>query len=255
MLKISNQLLVLLIIFATAIAQDDIGYLSVDVDENYVIYIDTLILSNHSFSNLAVEPGEYQIRAFIPGNLNWQHTPFEKLIQVRAKEQIAINFKYNNFYKIYSNPINSKVYLNDIFLGNTPLILNKDLYDDIELSLHKSGFKKETLLLSNAQNEYFINFTDTDQRQERTVFKTGIENKSLRWVEEGLILTSLITSWTSFFFKREADKSYIKYQNTASPQQMDKYFNRAENFDRYAEIAIGVSIVSLGTYLYLLLTD
>ena len=97
MLKISKHLLFTLLFISISSAQDDIGYLSVDVDENFVIYMDTLILSNHAFSNLAVKPGEYQIRAFKPDDLSWHHTTFEKLIKIRAKERIELNFKHNKY--------------------------------------------------------------------------------------------------------------------------------------------------------------
>ena len=256
MQKINNYLLLIFLLMSIHVcAQEDTGYLSVDVDENFVISLDTLIVSNHSFSNLALKPGTYKIRAFNPDDISWYQNTFDKVIKIIPGEKVEINFKQNNYYRIYSTPINSKVFFQDKLLGKTPLFLNKDIYNDIELTLQKNGFKNKTFLLSANSNEYFINFNERDESQNRKVFLTGIEKSNLKWIEEGLILTSLLSSWTSFFFKREADKSYEKYLNSANPQKMEDYFNKAENFDTYAEIAIGVSIVSLGTYLYILLTD
>jgi hypothetical protein len=87
------------------------------------------------------------------------------------------------------------------------------------------------------------------------VLKEVPNKKHFSWLREGLVVTSLVGSWASFFFKREADKHYDRYLRTADPAEMHRSFKKTEDFDRYAEIAIGISIISVGTYLYLLITD
>jgi hypothetical protein len=80
-------------------------------------------------------------------------------------------------------------------------------------------------------------------------------DNQLRWLHEGLVITSLAGSWLSFLFKRQADANYNKYLHTARPNDLKKYYDRTVRFDRYTEISMGISLVALGGYIYTLLTE
>ena len=68
-----------------------------------------------------------------------------------------------------------------------------------------------------------------------------------------LVVVSLASSWASFYFKREADKYYNQYQRASDSRDMISLYSKTERYDRMSEIAIAVSAVTLGTYLYILL--
>jgi hypothetical protein len=77
----------------------------------------------------------------------------------------------------------------------------------------------------------------------------------LKWYREGLVVTSLIASWTSFYYKRQADQAHARYLVTSDSRKRFALWNQTRQYDTFSEIAIGVSVATLGTYFFLLLID
>jgi len=74
-------------------------------------------------------------------------------------------------------------------------------------------------------------------------------------LKPGLIITAIAANWAAFYLKREADDFYSEYQHTSSVSQMNYYYDKAADFDRYSTIMLGVSLAALSAYLYMLLSE
>jgi len=231
------------------------GFLSVDSDYNFDLYLDTMYIASRSFSNLALPPGNYILRAYDANDLSWQSRGFTRQVQILPGEHVKLTFDQQQAIHLYSKPFGSEVYLNNELLGKTPLVVTNPITNTEKLTLKKTGFQEFNLFVNNNQKEYLVELKRKDDINQTLVFRAVPDKKHISWLREGLVVTSLVSSWASFFFKREADKNYEKYLRTADPFQMVTSFRKTQDFDRYAEIALGVSLVSLGTYLFLLLID
>jgi hypothetical protein len=219
------------------------------------IYIDTTYIASHSFSYLSLESGRYTLYAYEPNNLEWKPNSIKKQIEIIKGEHLQIDLSDFESVRIYSKPYNSYVYSNNILMGRTPLILQTSKAQDQSLTIKKEGFNDYAFSLTDNQKQYMIELNRLDNYEHLTVLKSGAENNHFRWYREGLIVTSVVSSWASFFFKKRADLNYNRYLRTAEPVQMVTSFRRTQDFDRYAEIALGVSLVSLGIYFFILIID
>jgi len=260
MLK-KNRLLFLTAIFfcSSAFAENfnRIGYLSVNASKDYQIFINDSLLNQGSFSKLALKPGDYDLSALNPNNLSWLNRGFIQNIEIIHGETTTVFIPVSEYITIRSKPFGSEIYNENRLIGTTPLVLSSEKYNGKNFILKKAGFEdKSFVILKNNKNYSFdLVQKDNDKNFPNPVLNANLEKNNFNWLKEGLVVTSLLSSWASFYFKREADKNYDKYLHSADPQMMQYYFNRTGDFDKYSEIAIGVSVVALGTYIYILISD
>ena len=90
--------------------------------------------------------------------------------------------------------------------------------------------------------------------------KTDIYPKSQtsffrRVVQPSLIVTAIAANWASFLTKRKADEFYLKYQQTSDLGEMNYYYDKTAEYDRYAAVLLSVSAAALSTYLFWLLIE
>jgi hypothetical protein len=64
---------------------------------------------------------------------------------------------------------------------------------------------------------------------------------------------TVVTHWLAFYFKNLADNNFEKYQNTANPALMEKYWDNTQKYDRWSDITLGVSYAFLGGLIYTVL--
>ncbi len=78
----------------------------------------------------------------------------------------------------------------------------------------------------------------------------GFEN----WQKPALIFTAVVSNWLSFYLKREADDAYQRYRTTSDLSEMQRFYNRTRDLDHLSSMMLGVSVISLSGYFYLLIT-
>ena len=229
------------------------GFLSITNNGNLNIYIDSVLIANHSFENLPLKPGVYSIRYEYPQKYNWFPGYLEQTINIIPDSCIQLKIDREKLIKINSFPFKSSLFLGEQCIGTTPLLLMKDQYLSKALILKKNGYQNRRITITEKQDHYNIILDPLNEHTNSIVLKENYDKKYLHWNREGLIICSIITSWSAFLLKRQADRYYEKYETTTNPQLIDKYYDKTKNFDRYAEITFGASIISLCTYFYFLI--
>jgi hypothetical protein len=245
----------LFILTVLAEPNEQLSYLSVRVDKSFHVYINEQLVNQGSFDSLAVISGNYVVHVYDRNNLSWQNRGYTKNVTTEPNQHVIVDFTTATRISISSIPSASQVLLNNEIIGLTPLTLTYPTEAAKQIKLIKEGFEPQRLTLFPGNESYNISLNPISPIANQEVFKAGVEKDQFRWSREGLVITTLATSWLAFFLKREADKNYDKYLRAADPNRLSTYYDRTRVFDRYAEIAVGVSIVSLGTYFYLLLTE
>ncbi|MCD6374890.1 MAG: hypothetical protein J7L94_05145 [Caldisericaceae bacterium] len=79
--------------------------------------------------------------------------------------------------------------------------------------------------------------------------------KIKRYLKPGLATLALLSNWGSFYLKRVADDYYERYQHTSNLRQINYYYHKTQQFDQWSNVLLGVSVISISVYLYLLLSD
>jgi hypothetical protein len=236
---------------------EQVGFITVKAPDSLHIFLNEELISRGSFESLALQPGTYKIHAYNMKNLSWINRGIEKTISIHNNENKFINFSDTHGIKILSMPPASQVFYNEKYLGKTPILFFPEDEDtkNGEITIIREGYQKGQVTLNGGTNEYKVILKPKDNFPERIVYKSSLKSGGFRWSREGLIVASLATSWLSFYFKREADRNYDKYLRASDPGKMETYYDRTSNLDAYAEISVGISVLSLGTYFYFLLTD
>lgn len=105
------------------------------------------------------------------------------------------------------------------------------------------SFKRSYLLTDETHQRTALSFTHRD--------KPGRQ----RYIKPALLATAVAANWASFYIKRKADDYYDIYRETSNLNRMERYYNRAGDYDVYANIMLGVSAAALTAYFYYLMTD
>lgn len=231
------------------------SYLSVRVNESFHVYINEQLVNQGSFDSLAITSGNYNIHAYDRSNLSWQNRGYGRNVSLEPNQHTIVDFISEASILISSVPTACQVLFNDEIIGETPLTLVSPSETALQISLKKEGFEPRQFMLLPGKTSHILSLNPISALPNQEVFREGIDKDQFRWNREGLVITTLATSWLAFFLKREADKNYDKYLRAADPDRLSTYYDRTRTFDRYAEITVGVSILSLGTYFYFLLTE
>jgi hypothetical protein len=249
--KLPTTLYYILYISLSVAQNEPVGYLSIDNHNNMNIYLDSILVANHSFTNLSLNPGRYTIRADYQGSTSWLPAGYQKSIEILPDSCIKLNLDLTTFINIASQPYGAGLFLDEKFIATTPVLLNKDDYLNHTLLIKKDGYQDRRININENENKY--NIILHTSKGNRTVLKGKQDKKYLSWKKEGLVISSIVTSWMAFLLKRQADHYYDKYTTTSNPALIEKYYNNTKKYDLYADIALGVSIISLGTYFYFLI--
>ncbi len=239
----------------TVTGMENTGYLSITVQDGMYIYIDTTLASKHSILNFEVPVGFHKIHVYNPQILDWSNRGIIKNITIENGERISLDFTESQNIKILSLPFGSRVFDGDDLLGNTPLTYNLDVIERKSLRVEKKGYKNRSINVFKGHDEYKISLEPIEADRHLKVARLPDNHNHLKWYREGLIVTSLLSSWASFYFKGRADDAYDKYQRASDSHKIELLFNKTKRYDTVAEIAIAISVTTLGTYFYLLLTE
>lgn len=126
---------------------------------------------------------------------------------------------------------------------------NRDFYlqdgDTVLITATRPKFNRDYLLRNIIdQNDVSTNKLTLDKKyNERKYFRPAI------------LTTAIVANWASFYIKRKADDYYDVYSETSNLERMEKYYNRAADYDVYANILLGISATALTVYFYYLITD
>lgn len=74
-------------------------------------------------------------------------------------------------------------------------------------------------------------------------------------LKPGLIFSTIVFNWSSFYLKRRADDYYRDYRRTSAIKRMNSFYKKTALYDKLSAAALGVAAASLSAFLYILWTD
>jgi hypothetical protein len=253
-----NKILCILILTslpALIFGADESGYLSVTTGDSMTIYVDTTYVGSGSVSFLELPVGSYTVHTYNPKDRSWSNRGRTEDIVIKSNDHIQLDFTKGEDVKIISLPYASNVYLGEEYLGQTPLIYPRENIGARSLRIENRGFEDKTFRLVQGENIYKISLQSSPNQKRSRVERIKDNQYQIKWYREGLVVTSLVASWASFYYKREADKYYNQYQRSSDSREMIALYSKTNRYDTMSEIAIAVSATTLGTYLFLLLIN
>ncbi len=217
------------------------------------IQLDSTWIGQTPLHDLTLPPGRHVIRAFPPYSGNWNIAAQTLTFQVHAKQDTTITFQFTPPVFVNTIPSQATVVLDSLTLGTTPIYLPFLRLKGRTLILNKTGYQSarvrvlsaEPILITLQRKEGF-----TERKRPPLLKIVPKDNRAAKFT---LIATTLVTHWAAFLLKRQADFYYDKYQHTAEPDAILKYWDNTRKFDRYSDIALATSYISLSALIYLII--
>lgn len=249
-------ILILALVCTFAQNSTDTGTLSIVLNSPGHIYLDSHYLSTESINNLVLKSGEYTLSVLNSNSNKWNERGYEQIITILPNEHTNLIIDNPKTYYLNSIPYNSTVLQNNKLLGTTPLFLSSDKINLSEkIIIQKPGYIDKDVFVTPSQYEYFFSLKPESIKNEIIITSPVLDNMQASWFKEGFVFVSVISSWAAFYFKREADKNYAKYNSTTNVVKMNDYYNKTKRLDRCSDISITISIGSLATYMYFLIFE
>lgn len=238
-------------------SQSESAHLSVfSTPQNITVRLNSIILGTTPLQDIYVEPGKYQIEAIVTKPGIWYNHNIVKEIQLRAGQDTTIYFQIPSLVKINSIPFHARLLQENHFIGLTPLFIDFNQFQGKELSLEKTGFKSVRFVLSSDRPQVYtldpiVLAVSSEEHHSflNSLFRSRLKTKFI------LLGGTVASHWLAFYFKNLADVNYNSYLKTGNPQQMQKYWDNTQKYDRWSDISIAVSYTFLGGLIYTVLLD
>jgi hypothetical protein len=222
--------------------------------ENVQIRFDSVLIGYTPFENFEVSPGEHILEAFSPYDGLWNTNNIVHIFKINAGVDTTIKIKFPKSVKINSIPYHAKLIFNNTLVGLTPLVIPFEDNKGKNFSLEKEGYKSFRFFLEKPESKLITLESIDFYKQESNTFSHNLIHRRLK--TKFLFLSgTVITHWLAFYLKNVADNNFDKYEKTADPTLMDRYWNNTQRYDRYSDISLGVSYALLSGLIYTVLRN
>jgi hypothetical protein len=254
--RMSDMRYFILIIFAgfmSAFAQEKPAKISIYSTPNHIeVRLDSLIIGSTPITNFEVRPGEHHLEGLTPLEGLWNLNNIGEDFSIKSGQDTVFHIKFLESVKINSVPYHAELIRDNRVLGLTPLYIPFDKNKGKELLLEKKGYRSFRFVLEKKKSQLYElekignnELTEVERRSfTHALFHTRLKSKFL------FLTGTVLTHWLAFYFKNLADDNFEKYESTANQQQMNKYWDNTQKFDRYSDISLGVSYALLTGLIY-----
>ena len=255
-MKLLRLILLLPACFLPALLAGESGTISIiSQPPGCWVRIDSVLAGKTPLEGFSMPSGAYTVQVYPPeqGVWNLQEQVFE--VVIRAQEDTALEVVFSAPVFINSVPYGAQL-LGEagLLLGMTPLYLPFEENRGKQFRLEKAGYKPYRFSLNS--RESVLAYLEKDKKYAADDDKPGlfglVSKKHLK-SKFSLLALSVASHWASFYFKNLADSNYENYRQSADPAQIDYFWDRTKKFDRYSEISLAVSYVSLAGLMYLVI--
>jgi len=206
---------------------------------------------------LVLSSGTHKITVRNPYRANWLDQDWFADVRISPGDTLRVRPIFKKSFSINSTPFGASVFVQNRKIGETPVFFMLEEDEVGFLTLTKDGFVETTFTIGETEQRFF-NITLKPQKQpiDLTVVSTDFEYDkkpiSKKYFYSALGL-AVISGALALYFRSEGNSNFDRYLETGNPELMDKYFNKAEKFDRFAAVSFGTFQVSFIMSFYLFL--
>lgn len=252
-------ILIIIIVFSwvntTLLSQT--GYIKiVSPDSGLIVTIDDSVFAKTPSEPFALEKGNHRIGVSNPRKGLWHYNDWTSEVTIEPGDTLIVAPEFKKNIIIRTNPFEAGVYLNDKYLGTTPL------YHEVDDPANS------VFLLKKLNHVSFIIETDTltkstinielkpIEEQLPLVVQGYLQNEVIsgnKKVVYSLFALTIASGFSAAYLKDRADKKYSQYVSAGSLHKMNKYYDDSKKLDNYSSISLGLFEVSFVVSLYYLI--
>ena len=217
------------------------------------IQLDSTWIGNAPLYDVAVPPGRHVLRAYPPYSGIWNIADQTITFHVQSGQDTTIQFTFTPPLFINSIPPQATVFLDSTEIAQTPAYIPYLRVKGKMLLFTKRGYQPaQVVVQSNHPLQVTLQKKEgfTEEKRPPLLKIVPQNNRAAKFT---LMATTLFSHWAAFLLKRKADTYHEKYQRTAQPDEILRYWNQTRKYDRYSDIALATSYISLSAFIYLVI--
>jgi len=234
------------------------GFLKIDNNKVKLrIVIDDTLTIMSNFQAIELEAGWHDVSILNPKRGTWNYNDSKTLVHIVAKDTTIIVPEFSIPLSIQTDPFDAQVYLNEKWLGTTPLHIDLSPSTSGTLFLRKELFLPISIPLDSI-NSGTINVSLPPNHHEQALFHQTFEQNRREYKRQkittlSLMAVTLCSGFATAYFNDQAEQHYEKYLQTGNISQTDNHYRNAQKYDRYAAVSLGVFEVSFAFSFYFLI--
>ncbi len=237
----------------------DEGYLSLQTKHKGLeVQVDGQFVGYTSDEVITLTEGTHKVTVRHPDRSNWLDEDWFANVRIQPGDTLRVPVVFKKSYSINSRPYGASVYLEDEYIGETPIYFQLLENEVGKVRISKSGFKKKVLTVGDSEQQFFdVTLKRKPTAVDTTVTKKGddLQDSNFKVYLYSAIGLAAVSGGLALYFRNEANNKFDQYQNTGDPELFETFFDDAERYDRYAAISFGVFQASFIASFYLLLKE
>jgi hypothetical protein len=119
-------------------------------NDSVSVFLDTLFLGKTPVLNFAVSSGSYILKGISKKIGRWDNEIVEISIRIKPGDSSSYHLNFRKSLKLITNPENAKVFINNTFVGYSPINIFYNKTDTI--SIKKENYEIETFTADSIKN-------------------------------------------------------------------------------------------------------
>ncbi|MCK5572205.1 MAG: PEGA domain-containing protein [Bacteroidetes bacterium] len=202
-----------------------------------------------------LSPGTYTLRLVHPEVTSWLTSNVTDTVTLSPGEARNLRYTLQEWYYLNSIPSGADIYINDSLAGATPMVLNALLLTPgASVSLTKEGYDPAVAGPTEFQRGSLIlpltRIAGTEPLNGSIIMQQmPVSSNALRLHVAGY--STLLFGAMTAYLRIRADKANEQFFRTQNPA----YLSRRDRLDSQAIAAILITQISLGLFIYFLLSE
>jgi len=226
------------------------------------VFIDGKEAGFTPLQHLSVAPGKHEIAVKRLRPESWLDFDWVETCSLRAGDTLKLVARFQKGYSINSTPFGAEVCVNGVLQGTTPLVLRLLEGETTSVEIRKIGHRSEQLQIGKTPagiSETRLYAATLKPEKDLTAIHDSelsrrrlhvSRNRRISLATAGLSLASGVAA---VLLKDKADHFYEQYLAASLPDKRERFYQRTENYDRYAGIATAVFEASFAVSFYFFL--
>ncbi|MDZ7292462.1 MAG: PEGA domain-containing protein [candidate division KSB1 bacterium] len=210
-----------------------------------------------------LSPGTHEIAVKCLRPESWLDFDWTETCSLQAGDTLVFLARLVKGYSLNSTPYGAEVYVNEILQGTTPFVLRLPEGEIASVEIRKPGYQPVRVQIgktngSELADTRLYSFSLKAEQEiaplqeiekSRRLFRIS-RNRRISLAAAGLSLASGVTA---ILLKDKADHYYGQYLTASTPKEMEKFYDRTIDYDRYFGVATAIFEASFVTAFYFFL--
>jgi len=207
-----------------------------DVKGLYV-YLDGERIGRTPVAGYRIATGPHEIRVASPYGTAWNQPDFSSSFVAVPEIEYQFRAVFERNILINSIPFGAEVYIDDLLMGRTPLQISER---GNELRLSKIGFQDYSLPLKRIETlSHLVRLVPDPEWVRMRKDEIQIKQKRISRRRKMMFASmgfAALAGLSTIHFRSKGNSAYSDYLQAAHPDMMNRYYDRAEKFDRIAGV-------------------